>query len=688
MSLLKLHNIGKIYNSNDVLTIGIRNINLEFDLNEFVVIEGESGSGKSTLLNVIGANDTYEEGEMYFNGEETSHYGISEWEKYREENIATIFQDFNIIENLTVLENVELALLRFDDSKKRKKIAKDLIDKVGLTKQINQKGSKLSGGEKQRCVIARALAKDSPIILADEPTGNLDVKSSKDISKLLKDVSKDKLVIVVTHNPEYFKDYATRRVRVYDGGISENKEIVKTEKTILKREEIVNKRGHNLKNTFWIGLLNYKSRPKFTSMMSFCTIICGITIFIILVLFSGSLIKPLKATIDEIPIEGKVIITSDEQIITGDVLDELAYKTGAGFVLQNREYSQFDINIERKRGMLSDYTIKCVYSPYQYNLDEGSAVLSIPKSMNSDSEAIKNEIINANVGINNIEVVSKIDSNDTILYLSNNDLVKNGVLISAINSKMKIANDDAIAYVFRKSDNLNEGEVELLNSSFWNVKGKSIVFSIKSSKSFVISEDSNLDEKSSGIVVLMNPDDYDDIFSNDIKFGEQCVLYYKDSKAAKNAINNLPIGYMGVESTSEIYVNNAGNIFTFNIIYYLLLICVSFCFSMIVSIIFSRSVKIFQTDFTVYKTLGISRKVSFRSLYVQMFLIFIPTLILLPIVSYISTIIPGSTITFISLGNYIFVEIMMLLIVELVAFSFNKNLNSQSIRKSLRRGSK
>ncbi len=214
MSLLKLHNIGKIYNSNDVLTIGIRNINLEFDLNEFVVIEGESGSGKSTLLNVIGANDTYEEGEMYFNGEETSHYGISEWEKYREENIATIFQDFNIIENLTVLENVELALLRFDDSKKRKKIAKDLIDKVGLTKQINQKGSKLSGGEKQRCVIARALAKDSPIILADEPTGNLDVKSSKDISKLLKDVSKDKLVIVVTHNPEYFKDYATRRVIV------------------------------------------------------------------------------------------------------------------------------------------------------------------------------------------------------------------------------------------------------------------------------------------------------------------------------------------------------------------------------------------------------------------------------------------------------------------------------------------
>ena len=164
--LLRLKNIGKIYDSNDILTIGIRGINLDFDYNEFVTIEGESGSGKSTLLNVIGANDSYEEGELYINGEETSHYGATEWEKYREKYIATVFQDFNIIENLTVLENVELALLRFDDKKTRREKARELIEKVGLIKQINQRGSKLSGGEKQRTVIARALAKDAPIILA------------------------------------------------------------------------------------------------------------------------------------------------------------------------------------------------------------------------------------------------------------------------------------------------------------------------------------------------------------------------------------------------------------------------------------------------------------------------------------------------------------------------------------------
>lgn len=262
--LLKLENIGKIYDSNDILTIGIRGVNLELDYNEFVTIEGESGSGKSTLLNVIAANDTYEEGELWFNGMETSHYSESDWEKYRERNIAMIFQDFSIIENLTVLENVELALLRMDDVKERRRIAKELIDRVGLTKQMNQRGSKLSGGEKQRTVIARALAKDAPVILADEPTGNLDVKASKEVAALLKEVSKDKLVIVVTHNPEFFKQYATRRVRVYDGKISEDRVIEKPAPVSAdaQTEEIHTTKWLNFKNTLHIGRAQLQEPPK------------------------------------------------------------------------------------------------------------------------------------------------------------------------------------------------------------------------------------------------------------------------------------------------------------------------------------------------------------------------------------------------------------------------------------------
>ena len=685
MSLLKLHNIGKIYNSNDVLTIGIRNINLEFDLNEFVVIEGESGSGKSTLLNVIGANDTYEEGEMYFNGEETSHYGISEWEKYREENIATIFQDFNIIENLTVLENVELALLRFDDSKKRKKIAKDLIEKVGLTKQINQKGSKLSGGEKQRCVIARALAKDSPIILADEPTGNLDVKSSKDISKLLKDVSKDKLVIVVTHNPEYFKDYATRRVRVYDGGISENKEIVKTEKTILKREEIVNKRGHNIRNTFWIGFLNYRSRPKFTLMMSCAMIICAISLFIILSIFNDSLIKSYTENIDTVAVEGKMIVSKSSGLITNDELDEIAYKTNAGFVLLDREKSEFEIEMSKKKGMLSSHTVTCLYAPYEYNPSEGDAVLVLSKSLSKDADYIKNFFLNANVGINNISVETKLDEKNTKLYLSASDIINNGKKITAINSNMLLGEVDWTIYTFEKNSELENGTIFLKNSNLYDIEKYNAVFSIKNDKTFKIagSESGNGD-----LIVQLSTDDYDSYFNDMSNNSSQACLYFSSTDIAKNALNMLSDDYIGMLSTGTIYLDNSGDIFSMNIVYYSLLICISLLFAALISVIFGRTVKVFISDFAVYKTLGISQKISSMSLYIQMLFIFLPTVILLPIISLVTTIWPGSIMSFISLGNYIFIEIMILIIVEFVAYRFNKSIIGKSIRTSLRRGSK
>ena len=685
MSLLKLHNIGKIYNSNDVLTIGIRNINLEFDLNEFVVIEGESGSGKSTLLNVIGANDTYEEGEMYFNGEETSHYGISEWEKYREENIATIFQDFNIIENLTVLENVELALLRFDDSKKRKKIAKDLIDKVGLTKQINQKGSKLSGGEKQRCVIARALAKDSPIILADEPTGNLDVKSSKDISKLLKDVSKDKLVIVVTHNPEYFKDYATRRVRVYDGSISENKKIVKTDKTILKREEIVNKRGHNIRNTFWIGFLNYRSRPKFTLMMSCAMIICAISLFIILSIFNDSLIKSYTENIDTVAVEGKMIVSKSSGLITSDELDEIAYQTKAGFVLLDREKSEFEIEISKKRGMLSKHTVTCLYAPYEYNPSDGNAVLVLSKSLSNDADYIKDFFLNANVGINNISVETKLDEKNTKLYLSASDIINNGKKIIAINSNMLLGEVDWTIYTFEKNNELENGTIFLKNSNLYDIEKYNAVFSIKNDKTFKIagSESGN-----GNLIVQLSSDDYDSYFNDISNNSSQACLYFSNTDIAKNALNMLPDDYIGMLSTGTIYLDNSGDIFSMNIVYYSLLICISLLFAALISVIFGRTVKVFISDFAVYKTLGISQKISSMSLYIQMLFIFLPTVILLPIISLITTIWPGSIMSFISLGNYIFIEIMILIIVEFVAYRFNKSIIGKSIRTSLRRGSK
>ena len=685
MSLLKLHNIGKIYNSNDILTIGIRNINLEFDLNEFVVIEGESGSGKSTLLNVIGANDSYEEGEMYFNGEETSHYGVAEWEKYREENIATIFQDFNIIENLTVLENVELALLRFDDSKKRKAIAKNLIFKVGLFKQINQKASKLSGGEKQRCVIARALAKDSPIILADEPTGNLDVKSSKDISKLLKEVSKNKLVIVVTHNPEYFKDYATRRVRIFDGRVSENKKVAEVEAAKLEKDEIEKKRSHNIKNTLWIGFLNYRSRPKFTMLMTCAMIICALSLFVILSIFNDSLIRSYKENIDTTAINGKLIVSKSNGRITNDELDEIAYNTESGFVLLDREKSEFEITITKKRGMLSKHEVTCLYSPYEYNPDQGNAVLVLPKSFSKDAKYIKDFFLNANVGINNIKVKTKINEKETRLYLSSTDLINNGRKIQAINSNMELGEVNWKVYTFEINEELENGTICLKNSNLYDIEKYNAVLSIMNDKVFKIagSENGNGD-----LIIQLSKEDYESYFNYSDDEASQVCLYFSNDSKAKTALNSLSDEYIGMLSTGTIYLDNAGDIFSMNIVYYILLIGISLLFAALISVIFGRIVKVFVSDFAVYKTLGISQKMSSNSLYIQMVLVFLPTIILLPIISLIATVWPRSIMSFITIENYIFIEVMILLIVEIVAYRFNKSIIGKSIRTSLGRGSK
>ena len=261
--MLKLKNVSKFYYSKGVIASGFSKVNIEFKLGEFVAIIGESGSGKSTLLNVISGLDSYEEGEMYINGEETSHYREVDFEEYRKKYVSNIFQHFNLVNSYTVYQNIELVMLL--NGYKRKEVKNrvlELIDKVGLKKYKRTKVSKLSGGQKQRVAIARALAKDTPIIVCDEPTGNLDSKAAKGIINLLKDISKDKLVIVVTHNFSEIEDLATRVVKMHDGKIVSDKEIVKT---TIKDDIVLNKNKNiGLFNMFRLGFRNtFNIIPKF-----------------------------------------------------------------------------------------------------------------------------------------------------------------------------------------------------------------------------------------------------------------------------------------------------------------------------------------------------------------------------------------------------------------------------------------
>ena len=221
--MIKLTNLSKYYQSGTTVTLGLRKINLSLSCNEFVVITGESGSGKTTLLSTISGLLPYEEGELYFSGIPTSHYDASDWEQYRKEHIAFIFQNYNLIDSYTALENVMTSLLiQGMCPAKAKQTAMHYLERVGIAAYASHHASELSSGQKQRLSIARALAKNTKIIVADEPTGNLDVENGKQIMQLLSELATDKLVLVVTHNYEEAAPFATRKIRMYDGEIVED----------------------------------------------------------------------------------------------------------------------------------------------------------------------------------------------------------------------------------------------------------------------------------------------------------------------------------------------------------------------------------------------------------------------------------------------------------------------------------
>ena len=221
--MLELNDIKKDYVSGSTTVSALKGINLRFRDCEFVSILGQSGCGKTTMLNIIGGLDKYTSGDLKINGVSTKNYKDRDWDFYRNNSIGFVFQSYNLIPHQTVLSNVELALTLSGVSKaERKRRAIEALEKVGLGEQIHKKPNQMSGGQKQRVAIARALVNNPDILLADEPTGALDTETSIQIMELLKEISKDRLIIMVTHNPELAKDYSTRIVRLLDGVITDD----------------------------------------------------------------------------------------------------------------------------------------------------------------------------------------------------------------------------------------------------------------------------------------------------------------------------------------------------------------------------------------------------------------------------------------------------------------------------------
>ena len=288
--MLQIKNISKQYKTGDLIQNALSNVSLNFRDNEFVSILGPSGSGKTTLLNIIGGLDRYDKGDLIINNVSTKKYKDRDWDSYRNHTVGFVFQSYNLIPHQTILANVELALTIGGISKKeRKKRALDALDKVGLKEQAHKKPNQMSGGQMQRVAIARALVNDPDILLADEPTGALDTVTSVQVMELLKEVAKDRLVVMVTHNPELAENYSTRIVNLRDGEIVGDSNPFEVNEKTLKKPEHKNlgKSSMSLPTAFSLSLNNLLTKKGRTIFTAFAGSIGIIGIAMILSLSAG-----------------------------------------------------------------------------------------------------------------------------------------------------------------------------------------------------------------------------------------------------------------------------------------------------------------------------------------------------------------------------------------------------------------
>lgn len=285
--MLQITDICKQYKTGNFIQKALDHVSLNLRDNEFVAILGPSGSGKTTLLNIIGGLDRYDSGDLIINGISTKKYKDRDWDSYRNHTIGFVFQSYNLIPHQTILSNVELALTISGVSKaQRREKAIDALTKVGLGQQIHKKPNQLSGGQMQRVAIARALVNDPNILLADEPTGALDSETSIQVMDLLKEVAKDRLVVMVTHNPELAKEYATRIVTLKDGVILDDTNPYHV-KSFVPQHRNMGKTSMSLLTSLSLSFNNLKTKKGRTFLTSFAGSIGIIGIALILSLSNG-----------------------------------------------------------------------------------------------------------------------------------------------------------------------------------------------------------------------------------------------------------------------------------------------------------------------------------------------------------------------------------------------------------------
>lgn len=336
--MLELKKISKSYKTGSFVQQALKEVSIQFRNNEFVAILGASGSGKTTLLNIIGGLDQYDSGDLIINNKSTKKFKAIDWDRYRNHCVGFIFQNYNLIPHISILDNVEMGMtLSGVNSKTRKKKAKEALKKVGLLEHIHKKPNQLSGGQMQRVAIARALVNNPDIILADEPTGALDTKTSIQIMDLIKEIAKDKLVIMVTHNPDLAKDYATRIIEFKDGTkISDSNPVTEKEKdtSILK----IKKTAMNFRTALKLSFNNIKTKKGRTLLTAFASSIGIIGIALILSLSNGFKIEVdnfEKNTLSQAP----VIISTQAMTMSEETVSQIKKEDSPKYPKEEKVYA-------------------------------------------------------------------------------------------------------------------------------------------------------------------------------------------------------------------------------------------------------------------------------------------------------------------------------------------------------------
>ncbi len=323
--MLELKNINKSYKTGNFIQHALKDVSINFRKNEFVAILGASGSGKTTLLNIIGGLDRYDSGDLIINNKSTKKFKSLDWDRYRNNCIGFIFQSYNLIPHISILDNVEMGMtLSGVNSKTRRRKAKEALKKVGLLEHIHKKPNQLSGGQMQRVAIARALVNDPDIILADEPTGALDTKTSIQIMELIKEIAKNKLVIMVTHNPDLAKEYATRIIEFQDGvKLSDSNPIKETEKD--NKTLKIRKTAMSFLTALKLSFNNIKTKKGRTLITAFASSIGIIGIGLILSLSNGFKIEVDKFEKNSLS-QAPIIISTQAMSANSEDFEELTSK--------------------------------------------------------------------------------------------------------------------------------------------------------------------------------------------------------------------------------------------------------------------------------------------------------------------------------------------------------------------------